>query len=236
MCQELGLGRQTGANTLRFDAAVGARSGVRRGHLRLRCDKSQPIRTSATAGEILQDEIEALGLSANALSRALGVPVTPITATLHGQRCVTEVGLILSAAHSLPSLARVCLIRDWLRAGLAYGSRSAQIRPLIPTAPVTRYDVPVRSELDIMAPVPGAADRTSSRFPDQVVVVLGTNECVRDLMKNRIPNLVARCVEAKEVRHANHSGAVSAASSLSRGVVELETPSHEAVLMDESFG
>ncbi len=40
-------------------------------------------------GEILRDELEALSLSANALSKALGVPVNRITAILHGQRGVT---------------------------------------------------------------------------------------------------------------------------------------------------
>ena len=40
-------------------------------------------------GEVLRDELEALGLSANALSKALDVPVNRITAILHGQRGVT---------------------------------------------------------------------------------------------------------------------------------------------------
>ena len=40
-------------------------------------------------GEILRDELEALGLSANALSKALGVPVNRITAILNGRRGVT---------------------------------------------------------------------------------------------------------------------------------------------------
>ena len=40
-------------------------------------------------GEILRDELQALGLSANALSKALGVPVNRVTAILHGQRGVT---------------------------------------------------------------------------------------------------------------------------------------------------
>ena len=39
-------------------------------------------------GEILRDELEALGLSANALSKALDVPVNRVTAILHGQRGV----------------------------------------------------------------------------------------------------------------------------------------------------
>ena len=39
-------------------------------------------------GEILRDELDALGLSANALSKALGVPVNRITAILNGQRGV----------------------------------------------------------------------------------------------------------------------------------------------------
>lgn len=40
-------------------------------------------------GEILREEMDALGLSANALSKALGVPVNRITAILNGQRGVT---------------------------------------------------------------------------------------------------------------------------------------------------
>ena len=40
-------------------------------------------------GEILRDELDALGLSANALSKALDVPVNRITAILNGQRGVT---------------------------------------------------------------------------------------------------------------------------------------------------
>ncbi len=40
-------------------------------------------------GEVLRDELEALGLSANALSKALDVPVNRVTAILHGQRGVT---------------------------------------------------------------------------------------------------------------------------------------------------
>ena len=37
-------------------------------------------------GEILRDELDELGLSANALSRALGVPVNRVTMILNGQR------------------------------------------------------------------------------------------------------------------------------------------------------
>ena len=40
-------------------------------------------------GEILADETEELGLSANALAAALGVPTNRITAVLKGQRGVT---------------------------------------------------------------------------------------------------------------------------------------------------
>ena len=40
-------------------------------------------------GEILREEIEAMGLSANALSKALGVPVNRITMILNGQRGVS---------------------------------------------------------------------------------------------------------------------------------------------------
>ena len=40
-------------------------------------------------GEILREELDALGLSANALSKALGVPVNRITTILNGQRGVS---------------------------------------------------------------------------------------------------------------------------------------------------
>ena len=40
-------------------------------------------------GEILREELEAAGLLANALSRALGVPVNRVTTILSGQRSVT---------------------------------------------------------------------------------------------------------------------------------------------------
>lgn len=40
-------------------------------------------------GEILRGELDTLGLSANALARALGVPVNRITLILHGQRGIT---------------------------------------------------------------------------------------------------------------------------------------------------
>ncbi len=40
-------------------------------------------------GEILRDEIEALDLSANALSKVLGVPVNRMTMILNGQRGVS---------------------------------------------------------------------------------------------------------------------------------------------------
>lgn len=40
-------------------------------------------------GEVLRDELDALRLSANALSRALGVPVNRVTKILNGQRGVS---------------------------------------------------------------------------------------------------------------------------------------------------
>ena len=40
-------------------------------------------------GEILGDELEELGLSANALAKALDVPTNRVTAILKGQRGVT---------------------------------------------------------------------------------------------------------------------------------------------------
>ena len=40
-------------------------------------------------GEILAEELETIGLSANALAKALGVPVNRITMILNGQRGVS---------------------------------------------------------------------------------------------------------------------------------------------------
>ncbi len=40
-------------------------------------------------GEVLRDELDELGLSASALSKALGVPVNRVTMILNGQRGVS---------------------------------------------------------------------------------------------------------------------------------------------------
>ena len=40
-------------------------------------------------GEILREELDEFGLSANALSKALGVPVNRVTMILNGQRGVS---------------------------------------------------------------------------------------------------------------------------------------------------
>ena len=40
-------------------------------------------------GEVLRDELDELGLSANALSKALGVPANRVTTILNGQRGVS---------------------------------------------------------------------------------------------------------------------------------------------------
>ena len=40
-------------------------------------------------GEILREELDGLGLSANALAKALGVPVNRVTMILNGQRGVS---------------------------------------------------------------------------------------------------------------------------------------------------
>ncbi len=40
-------------------------------------------------GEVLRDELDELGLSAHALSKALGVPVNRVTMILNGQRGVS---------------------------------------------------------------------------------------------------------------------------------------------------
>lgn len=48
-------------------------------------NKMRPIHP----GEILKDELEALGLSANAFAKELGVPVNRITSIINGKRSIT---------------------------------------------------------------------------------------------------------------------------------------------------
>ena len=50
-------------------------------------------------GEILRDEPDELGLPANALSKALGVPVNRVTMTLNGQRGVSADTALRLARH-----------------------------------------------------------------------------------------------------------------------------------------
>lgn len=72
-------------------------------------------------GEILRDELEALGLSATALARELDVPVNRITAILHGQRGVT--------ANAASRLARYfgTTPQSWLNLQRNYELRQAEI-------------------------------------------------------------------------------------------------------------
>jgi len=72
-------------------------------------------------GEILRDELETLGLSANALSKALDVPVNRITAILNGQRGVTA-NTALRLARYFGTTPQV-----WLNLQTAYELRRAEI-------------------------------------------------------------------------------------------------------------
>ena len=73
-------------------------------------------------GEVLRDELEALGLSANALSKALDVPVNRITAILHGQRGVTA-DTALRLARYLGTTPQV-----WMNLQKTYELRRAEIK------------------------------------------------------------------------------------------------------------
>ena len=72
-------------------------------------------------GEILRDELQALCMSANALSKALGVPVNPVTAILHGQRGVTA-DTALRLARYFGTTPQV-----WLNLQQTYELRRAEI-------------------------------------------------------------------------------------------------------------
>ena len=72
-------------------------------------------------GEILRDELEALGLSANALSKALDVPSNRVTAILNGRRGVTA-GAALRLARYFGTTPQV-----WLNLQKSYELRRAEI-------------------------------------------------------------------------------------------------------------
>ncbi len=72
-------------------------------------------------GEILAEELEELGLSANALARALGVSTNRITAILKGQRGVTaDTALRLSRYFGTTPLL-------WLNLQKTFELRTAEI-------------------------------------------------------------------------------------------------------------
>jgi len=73
-------------------------------------------------GEILGDELEELGLSASAFSKALGVPVNRITAILNGQRGVTADTALRLACYfgTTPQV--------WLNLQKSYELRKAEIK------------------------------------------------------------------------------------------------------------
>ena len=73
-------------------------------------------------GEILRDELQALGMSANALSKALGVPVNRVTAILHGQRGVTADTALRLARYLGTTTPQV-----WLNLQQTYELRRAEI-------------------------------------------------------------------------------------------------------------
>lgn len=72
-------------------------------------------------GEILRDELQTIDLSANALSKALGVPVNRITAILNGQRGITADTALRLARYfgTTPQL--------WLNLQQSYELRRAEI-------------------------------------------------------------------------------------------------------------
>ena len=72
-------------------------------------------------GEILREELQTLELSANALSKALDVPVNRITAILHGQRGVTA-DTALRLARYFGTTPQI-----WLNLQQTYNLRRAEV-------------------------------------------------------------------------------------------------------------
>lgn len=73
-------------------------------------------------GEILSEELKELGLSANALARALNVPPERVAAILRGQRDVSA-DTALRLAHFFDTTPQV-----WLNLQKNYELRKAEIR------------------------------------------------------------------------------------------------------------
>ena len=72
-------------------------------------------------GEILAEELEELGMSANAMAKALGVPTNRITAILKGQRSVTA-DTALRLSHYLGTTPQF-----WLNLQKTFELRTAEI-------------------------------------------------------------------------------------------------------------
>ena len=88
-------------------------------------------------GEILRDELETLGLSANALSKKLDVPVNRITAILQGTRGVTA-NTALRLARFFGTTPQV-----WLNLQKTYELRREEIeagQEIIERVTLSRFD------------------------------------------------------------------------------------------------
>ena len=84
-------------------------------------------------GEILREELDALGLSANALAKELGVPVNRVTMILNGQRGVSaDTALRLARYFGTTPELWMNLQKTWelRRAEISQGPRIAErVRP-----------------------------------------------------------------------------------------------------------
>ena len=72
-------------------------------------------------GEILRDELEALGMSVDALGKELEMPVNHVTEVLHGQRGVTD-NTALRLAHYFGTTPQL-----WLNLQRTYELRRAEL-------------------------------------------------------------------------------------------------------------
>ncbi len=89
-------------------------------------------------GEILREELDTLGLSANALARALGVPVNRVTLILNGRRGITaDTALRLARYFGTTPQLWLNLQQTWelRRAEIETGDQIvAQVQPRRPAA------------------------------------------------------------------------------------------------------
>ena len=142
-------------------------------------------------GEVLREELRTLDLSANALSKALDVPVNRITAILNGQRGVTA-DTALRLARYFGTTPQVWLnlqqTYDLRRAEIAVGERIAEcVRPRnTEVAPVSWTPILLGGEG--VSAMPKTRPPYAAEFRQQMVDLVRSGRAPEDLAREFEPS------------------------------------------------